>query len=83
MSDKPTTTDEERAHGEAMARDMQNEGDTDQARASGDPAPEYEEDRSGEPPVYDPVEANEAPEYDPQPFFEEWMRNAGEDGGQE
>ncbi len=84
MTDKPTTTDEERAHGEAMARDMSDEdaNDRDIDRARRDPAPEYEEDNNNGIPTYDPVEATDAPEYDPHPSFEEWMASGdiGDDG---
>ena len=74
--DKPTTTEDEIAHGEAMAANMGDEdaADTDINRARNDPAPDYEENRDNEPPVYDPIEATDAPEYDDQPSMEEWMQ---------
>ncbi|KAL7622494.1 hypothetical protein AAE478_008001 [Parahypoxylon ruwenzoriense] len=81
MSDKPVTTDEERAHGAVMAdqMDRQDDRDRDEVRASDDLAPAYREDASNDPPAYDPVEAMEPPEYTDQPSFEEWMRG-GDDG---
>lgn len=81
MSDKPTTTDEEREHGERMAQDMERNDnqDQDEVRASNDPAPQYNEGSSNDPPTYDPIESKDAPDYTEQPSFEEWMRGDGSD----
>ncbi|KAM0278968.1 hypothetical protein ACHAQH_004834 [Verticillium albo-atrum] len=77
MSDKPTTSDDERAHGAAMAENMPDDRERDEVCAANDPTPVYEEDRSNDPPVYDPVEEHEAPGYTEQSDLDEWMRGSG------
>ncbi|TKA76214.1 hypothetical protein B0A55_06599 [Friedmanniomyces simplex] len=66
MSGNPTTTDEERAHGERMVVDLgdQDAGDREVSRARVDPVPSYRPDESPVPPRYDPREAEDGPQYD-------------------
>ena len=77
--DKPTTTtSEERAHGEIMARDIGSEDANDREvdRARRDPALAYCKNHGNRPPKYDLVEARASPKNDSEPSMQEWVVGA-------